>query len=571
MRNKLSNTKWLLIGILLVSAFLRLANLSSGDTLSDEIGYGFRSVGMLDFDEAGDQTTPLEWFDPFIPSWTKLSFHDHPPLVFFVQYVSLQIFGETNFGLRFPSALFGVASVYLLYLIGSLLYSETAGLIAAGLLGVTANHVAISRLGLQESYVIFFLLLASYFFIRALKKDAYLIWTGLALGLGLLTKYNVGIAIPVFLSYLVFYKREYFLNKKLWIGGVLAILVFSPVLIYNYKLYKAVGHFDFQLSFIFKQEHKEWQTEPGKEEFPTVAERMKNVLPNLSHFNSWLFLALTGLSLAAFAISLKNKPLEKIKRHALLVLTILWLLALIIGAIGPSLRFLSMLTPFMALAIGAGMARLCAKSKTPFFNKNLSLIIPTVLILFEITYSINSQITNYPVGPSPWLWSRTRYENYNWGYNELGDWLTQLLKNKMPAFAFEPKYQFIGAVQAAAIDADRAAGYQPYPLLIVYDRNIQSSAQLWNLDRLQIYHGWPVIPAETYIDFLQREGADYFQKAGIKKTYFIIPTDIMPLKRPLKLSIIGTAFEKELISKSLKPAVIIKNKRGEAAFRVYEF
>lgn len=565
-----SRTKWILVGILVVAAFLRLANLSSGDTLSDEIGYGFRSVGMLDFDEAGDQTTPLEWFDPFIPSWTKLSFHDHPPLVFFIQYVSIQIFGETNFGLRFPSALFGIASVYLLYLIGSLLYSETAGLIAAGLLGVTANHVAISRLGLQESYVILFILLASHFFIRSLKKDIYLIWTGLALGLGLLTKYNTGVVIPIFLSYLALYKREFFLHKKLWIGGVLAILIFSPVLIYNYKLYKAVGHFDFQLSFIFQQRHAEWQIEPGKEEFPNFASRARHFLPNIASYNSWVFLILFAASALGFFASLRRHPLEHLKKHSLLLLSLFWLTVLIIVGIGPSLRFLSMLVPFMALAIGMFLASCYVKAGASGYKK-LALTALALILIFEVAYSVNSEVTNYPIGPLPWLWSRVRYENYNWGYNELGDWLTQLLKNKMPAFAFEPKYQFIGSVQAAALDADRRAGYEQYPVLIVYDRNIQSSAQLWNLDRLQIYHAWPVIPTETYIDFLQKEGGDYFKKAGIQKTYFIIPTDIMPLKHPPKLSIIGAAFEKELQAKSLKPATVIKNKRGEAAFRVYEF
>ena len=562
--------KWILAAILVASALLRLINLSSGDTLSDEVGYGFRAVGMLDFDEAGEQTTPLEWFDPYVPSWASLSFHDHPPLVFYVQYVSMQIFGETNLGLRLPSAIFGIASVYLLYLIGTLLYSETAGLATSALLGATVNHVAISRLGLQESYVILFILLATYFFIRALKKDIYLLWTGIALGLGFLTKYNVFILVPVFFIYLILYKREYFLNKKLWIGALLSLLILSPVLIYNYKLYQAVGHFDFQLSFILHQQHKEWQVEPGKEEFPTLAARTKSFVPNLFNFNSWLFLALTAVSLAAFLILLKNHPLEKIKRHALLMLSILWLLLLIIGAIGPSLRFLSILTPFLALVAGVFVASALAWAAA---HKKESWVIGVfaLMIAFEVFYSINSEVINYPIGKSPWLWSRTRYENYNWGYNDLGKWVTQLLDGKMPAFAFEPKYKFLATIQQQTLDEDNNHNLEKAPWLIVYDRNIESSAQLWNLDRVQVYHGWPIIPTETYVDFLQKEGSDYFAKAGIQKTYFIIPTGIMPLKKPQNLSIIGQAFEQQLKARGLTPTTIIKNKRGEAAFRVYEF
>ena len=157
-----------LICILLAASFLRLVFISRGDTINDEVLYAFRAIDMLDFDEAAEQTTPLEWFDPLktggtsdIPWWTALSFHDHPPLVFLIQHFFMRIFGESRLGFRLPSALFGIASVWLLYLIGKELYSKDAGLIAAGLLAITVNHVYISRIGLQESYVIFFILLGS--------------------------------------------------------------------------------------------------------------------------------------------------------------------------------------------------------------------------------------------------------------------------------------------------------------------------------------------------------------------------------------------------------------------------
>ncbi|MDO8620097.1 MAG: glycosyltransferase family 39 protein, partial [bacterium] len=108
-----STTKKILIAILLVSALLRVGWISRGDTVNDEVFYGFRAVGLLDFDEAGKQTTPLEWFDPAPPAWTGLSFHDHPPRVFWVEHLFIKVFGENNFAIRLPSALLGIASVYL--------------------------------------------------------------------------------------------------------------------------------------------------------------------------------------------------------------------------------------------------------------------------------------------------------------------------------------------------------------------------------------------------------------------------------------------------------------------------
>src|SRR3989344_596310 len=137
-----------LIAILVIAAMVRIGWISRGDPVNDEVFYGFRAIGPVDFDEAAEQTTPWEWFDPDIPWWASWSFHDHPPLVFWIEHVSIGLFGENNFGMRFPSALFGIASVYMLYALGRRLYSERVGLFAALALAITLNHVYISRLGM---------------------------------------------------------------------------------------------------------------------------------------------------------------------------------------------------------------------------------------------------------------------------------------------------------------------------------------------------------------------------------------------------------------------------------------
>ena len=53
------NKKKLLFLILILAASLRLLLLSQGDALGDETILAFRSIGMLDFDNAEHQTTPL--------------------------------------------------------------------------------------------------------------------------------------------------------------------------------------------------------------------------------------------------------------------------------------------------------------------------------------------------------------------------------------------------------------------------------------------------------------------------------------------------------------------------------
>lgn len=557
--------KYALIAILVLAAVLRLWNISAGDiTGNDEVLYAFRAIGMMDFDEAEFQTTPLEWFDPNIPWWTNLSFHDHPPLVFLIQSFFMKIFGESVFAFRLPSALFGIASVYLVYLIGLRLFSKNAALLAAALTAITVNHVYISRIGIQESYVIFFLLLTSYLFLESLDEDKYLPWTGVVFGFALLTKYTTGVLLPIFLTYLLLRKREYFANKKFWLGALFSLLIFSPVIVYNIQLYRAVGHFDFQISYILHQNPQVWQKAPGKEEIGTFADRLRNFLPNLFKSNSWLFLAIFFLTIPAFAImALRKSPVLKQKIFLDIALVYLILLLLFIG---PTARFLTMLTPFLALKIAFFGNLALSHPKA----RRLVAVALVVIALFEILYSINSQVTYYPIGPQFWTWSKLRYDNYNWGYNELDSYLEKELSGKMPFLALNLRYKFLDEAQNNIIAEEKALGLERYPALIIYDYNFNGAAQLWSMERLQIYHGWPVLKTEAYLEMLKENGADFFDKAGIKIHYFIRPTEKLPLKRGDKLTLAGVAFEKQLLRNGFSP-LILKNKRGEEVFHVYKF
>ena len=525
-----SQIKKVLLLILVITAIMRFGALSRGDTVNDEVYYGFRAVGPTDF-TASIQTTPLEWWDEETPAWTKLSFHDHPPLVFWIQHISLSVFGENNFGLRFSSALFGVASVYIMFLLGALIFTPTAGLISSALLSVTVGHVFISRVGMQESFVIFFLLAVSYFFLRSLKDERYLIPTGLFLGLALITKYTAVILVPLLLIYLALYKREYFQNRRFWVGVFLALFIVSPVIIYNLLLYRTAGHFDLQISAVLGQIPDVWEGALGKE-VGTLGERILAFVPKLISSNSWLFIVVAVISLVFL-------------RNAFLAL-MLGLLALLILVIGPSARFLTMLTPFLALSIGG------------LFEKKeylLFLLIP--IFAFELFYSFNNQIAYYPVGGNPWLSSNIRLENYNWGYNALGDFLEKELEGRIPGIIFNSRYSFIQNAQDESVKGGLQKGKSTFPALIVVYGNIDRGARLWILDRLHIYHGWPIISMETYQKHLRESGKNYYENSGFQNYYFIQSTNIVPDQEFLS-SVEGL----EIIS--------IKNPRNDEVFRVYQ-
>ncbi len=596
---------WLII-ILVLASLLRFYGLGRGDTMNDEVYYAFRGLGMVDFDEGKYQTTPLEWFNPQVPWWTSLSFHDHPPLVFAVQHFFLKIFGDNNAAFRLPSVILGALSVYLIYLLGKKLFSKKAGLWSAGIYAVTLNGVYISRTGLQEPYVIFFFLLVSFLFLKALEKNKYFIWTGLVIGLGGLAKYNFFIAVPILLLYLLLFRRRTFRLKEFWLGLLLAVLIFSPVIVYNIQLYRAVGHFDFQLSYMLGQNHPEWQVQPGKE-VGSLSDRLNNFLPRMIASNSWVFLLLALISMFAFIFKFIKKNKEKLPEKTFLTFWLVFLFALIM-LVGPSYRFLTMLTPFLALAIGFFLSQVSEKLRpsveaieerrrrnterananvgstefsrtnvkkylgwaglTPLEKRNLRFL-PTclwqvgfltgliVFAGFEIFYSYNNQLAYYPIGTTPWFSSKVRYENYNWGYNELDDYLRKEFAGKMPLLTFDVKYQFLENLRQKALQEGLAAGLTREPFLIVYGGNFDDGPKLWVMERRMMYKAWPILRLDDYYKYLAEQGAGYFDRAGFRQQYFIYSANSVPDEK-----------FRRLVS-GLNP-VPIKNPRGDIVFMVYK-
>ncbi|QQG45260.1 MAG: glycosyltransferase family 39 protein [Candidatus Sungiibacteriota bacterium] len=551
--------RYTLVAILIIAALLRFWGISGGDVTNDEVFYAFRAIGLMDFDHAEFQTTPWEWFDPGIPGWAKISFHDHPPLVFLVQHVFIKLLGENPIAFRLPSALLGVASVYLLYLLGTLLFSRSAGLVGAAILAVTVNNVALSRMGLQEPYVIFFMLLTLYFFLKGLRQDRYFLWSGIFLGLGLLTKYNTFILAPILFSYLLFFRRDLIFNKYLWLGGLAAFIFFSPVIFYNFKMYQATGHFDFQFSYILDQDVPEWHDAPGKK-IGTLAERVKDFLPFIFYTNSWSTLLLFGASFPAFLGALLKKSKETWQKFAVPLLFLFWLIVLIVGFIGLSFRFVSMLTPFMALFLAVPLSRIIKGIRERFrvsVTAVAGAVVLLLLFLFEIFYSVNSQLIEYPRGPQNLLWSSIRYENYNWGYDDLGRYFKKEFEGRMPAFVFDMQYKFLEELRDRVLKKEAARDQARYPAVIIHYGNLDDGAKLWNLDRLMTYHGWPVLSLKDYFLLQKEKGSDFFIKSGFKYYYFVWQTNI----------VVGEEF-RSLVEGGTPN--VITNKRGDRAFVVYK-
>jgi dolichyl-phosphate-mannose--protein O-mannosyl transferase len=148
----------------------------------------------------------------------------HPPFGKWLIGIGIRLFGNNEFGWRSSSALFGSASVLLIYLITKRLFkSEFLALSAALLMAVDGLSLVMSRVALLDIFLMFFILLTFYFL---LKENYWL--SGMAIGLGLSTKWSAAFLIPILLL-LTIKIKEINLSQILKLVGQ---FVFLPVAIY---------------------------------------------------------------------------------------------------------------------------------------------------------------------------------------------------------------------------------------------------------------------------------------------------------------------------------------------------
>ncbi len=142
----------------------------------------------------------------------------HPPLFHLLMHFWVRIFGASEISLRMPSVLFGVGTVYLVYLIGQTLGSKKWGLIPALLFATAPFHIYYSQEARMYSAVTFFIAGSIYFFLKIIKDDkeslgdrkamAYFLFTLLAL----YTDYYAFLILPLQAVFLILKKKyKYFI------------------------------------------------------------------------------------------------------------------------------------------------------------------------------------------------------------------------------------------------------------------------------------------------------------------------------------------------------------------------
>jgi predicted membrane-bound dolichyl-phosphate-mannose-protein mannosyltransferase len=216
----------LLSGVLLFSLVTRIYSLNLPDEMYfDEIYHAFTAKLVLHNDPKA-----WEFWNPnpegFAYEWT------HPPISKLGMCVGMKIFGESPFGWRVPQAILGTFSVLLVYLIAQEIFKDRlVGILSSIVFSLDGLPLVLSRMGMNDTYVLLFSLLSVYFFIK--NKN---FWSAFSFGLAIASKWSGIYTFPIiFVSHFVF-------RKKIKLSYLSFLVI--PILVYiaSYGVMFATGH-----------------------------------------------------------------------------------------------------------------------------------------------------------------------------------------------------------------------------------------------------------------------------------------------------------------------------------------
>src|SRR5215831_3123858 len=185
--------------------------------------------------------TPITFDEAYYWMWSKNlagGYYDHPPMVALVIRAGTMIAGDTELGVRLVSVLLALPMSYAVYrsaaiLFGGVRVAATSAMLlnvtlmaAVGTLIVTPD----APLLVASSFVLFFLAK-----VLETGRGAWWLAVGAAVGAALLSKYTAlffGLAILIWLV-AVPKLRRWFISPWPYLGGVVALAVFAPVILWN--------------------------------------------------------------------------------------------------------------------------------------------------------------------------------------------------------------------------------------------------------------------------------------------------------------------------------------------------
>lgn len=216
MKKNITKTK--LFCILILGLLLRIWHLGKENFWIDEI---FTVEGLSE----SILTLVKYWFSA-----------GHVPIYFISLHYWMQLFGITEFAVRFPSLICDVVSIYIVFILGRKLFDEKSGLLASYLFAVSTINIYYSQCAKPYSMTTLFTLLSFLFLLKVLDKNTMLFWISYIF-FTLFALFSSPSALPVIICQIIFiivswprYKKYIRIRKLIFVFSII-LFIYLPLLL----------------------------------------------------------------------------------------------------------------------------------------------------------------------------------------------------------------------------------------------------------------------------------------------------------------------------------------------------
>ena len=162
---------------------------------------------------------------------------DHPPMVAWLIWISTHILGGSEFALRTGALLTWLVTVAFCFQLTRNLYGKTAAFVSALLLSSLPYYVISGFLIMPDAPLMAAWAGVLFFLERVFFGGSRRAWigVGICMGLGLISKYSIALLGPAILLFMLLdpRSRDWFRRPWPYAGAVLALVIFSPVIVWN--------------------------------------------------------------------------------------------------------------------------------------------------------------------------------------------------------------------------------------------------------------------------------------------------------------------------------------------------
>ncbi|MGB3467795.1 MAG: glycosyltransferase family 39 protein [Cyclobacteriaceae bacterium] len=325
-----------------------------------------------------------------VPTFNGSLRTDKPPLHYYFMIAAYKLFGYGPFAARFFSAVFGILTICLTFIVSRKYMTERAAKVTAVTLLASIGFAFQFHLATPDAYLVFFIAAAlfSFFHFFQTGKKLFLYLSYVAMGLAMMTKGPVGIILPVisiffFLIAKKKLKRKMLRSLKVWQGALLILVINLPWYLAVYVM--TDGEWTDQFFFYHNY---------GRYTSSEIGHSSAFFLPTL-------FILAWALPFSAFLIQSLHKPF-KYRLNDLAILSLVTFTVTIvffslssnklIHYVSPTIPFVAVMTGNFLGSVNSGNWKSSKMNWSIYFLIALCIIIP---ILFYYAFSVSAEFSEY--------------------------------------------------------------------------------------------------------------------------------------------------------------------------------